>query len=165
MLDPQSEQIREVYAFFGLAIHNAQSLERELAMVVATTEASERFTAWDYDDRLAGNFDSTFGALVKEFSRVAAAEDKSLLSELEKAVEERNELVHRYFWNRAVQFNSMDGRANVGGADKCQCSFRLPRQNTFSADSCLHASQGSWTRRVTETIREVDVRNGVTARS
>lgn len=113
MLDPQSEQIREVYALFGLAIHNAQSLERELAMVVATTETSERFTAWDYDDLLAGNFDSTFGALVKEFSRVAAAKDQSLLSELEKAVEERNALVHRYFWNRAVQFNSMDGRAQM----------------------------------------------------
>ena len=62
MLDPESEQIREVYAFFGLAIYNAQSLERELAMVLAASGTTERFTAWDYDDTLAGNFDSTFGA-------------------------------------------------------------------------------------------------------
>ena len=114
MLDPESEQIREVYAQFGLAIYSAQCLERELAMFLAASGTSERFTAWDYDDRLAGNFESTFGALVT-FLRVSHFVDESLLSELEKAVDERNELIHRYFWNRAVEFNSTEGRTRMIG--------------------------------------------------
>jgi hypothetical protein len=113
MLDPESEQIREVYAFFGLAIYNAQSLEREPAMVLAASGTNERFTAWDYDDTLAGNFDSTFGALVTKFSELADPQIKPLLPDLERAVELRNELVHRYFWNRALQFSSNDGRAQM----------------------------------------------------
>lgn len=113
MLDPESEQIREVYAWFGLAIHNGQCLERELAMLLAGSATSERFTAWDYDDCLAGNFESTFGALVTMFSTVAGLAEKRLLVGLEKAVEERNELIHRYFWNRAVQFISTEGRSQM----------------------------------------------------
>ena len=87
MLDPESEQIREVYARFGLAVYSAQCLERELAMLLAASGTPEYFTAWDYDDRLAGNFDSTFGALVTMFAGMAGHfEDKPLLVELEKAV-------------------------------------------------------------------------------
>lgn len=113
MLDPESEQIRDVYAFFGLAIYNAQSLERELAMVVAASRTIERFTAWDYDDTLAQSVDSTFGALVTKFSEVAEPQVKPLLADLERAVELRNELVHRYFWNRAVNFASNEGRTRM----------------------------------------------------
>ena len=113
MLDPESEQIREVYARFGLAIYSAQCLERELAMLLAASGTPEYFTAWDYDDRLAGNFDSTFGALVTMFAGMAGPSDKPLLVELEKAVEERNELVHGYFWNRSVEFTSTDGRTQM----------------------------------------------------
>ena len=41
MLDPESEEIREVYAFFGLAIYQAQCLEKQLAMVIATSGDSK----------------------------------------------------------------------------------------------------------------------------
>lgn len=113
VLDPESEQIREVFATFGLAIYGAQCLERQLAMLITALGASGRFTAWDYDDRLAGNFDSTFGALVASFSEVAQVDHKSLVIDLEKAVQERNELVHQYFWNRVVDFNSASGRVKM----------------------------------------------------
>jgi hypothetical protein len=113
MLDPESEQIREVYAQFGLAIYSAQCLERELAMLLAASGTPEYFTAWDYDDRLAGNFDATFGALVKMFAEKAGPSDQPLLAELEKAVGDRNELVHGYFWNRSVEFASTDGRGQM----------------------------------------------------
>ncbi|MGA2233972.1 MAG: hypothetical protein ABSG23_00645 [Terriglobales bacterium] len=113
MLDPESEQIREVCARFGLAVYSAQCLERELAMLLAASGTPEYFTAWDYDDRLAGNFDSTFGALVTMFAGTAGPTDKQLLIELEKAVRDRNELVHGYFWNRSVEFASTEGRTQM----------------------------------------------------
>ncbi|MFZ0478450.1 MAG: hypothetical protein WAL71_04820 [Terriglobales bacterium] len=115
MSDPEEEQIREVYVWFGLASYNAQCLERALAMFLAGLGTSDRFTAWDYDDRLAGNFESTFGALVTTFSKLAGPAEVQLLGELEKAVEERNELIHRYFWNRAVQLVSTEGRSRMIG--------------------------------------------------
>jgi|SRR5579859_272265 len=113
MLDPESEQIREVYAQFGLAIYTAQCLERGLAMLLAASENPEYFTAWDYDDRLASNFDSTFGTLVRMFAETAGPSDQPLLAELEQALRNRNELVHGYFWNRSVEFVSRDGRAKM----------------------------------------------------
>jgi hypothetical protein len=82
-------------------------------MLLAASGTSEYFTAWDYDDRLAGNFDSTFCALVTMFVGMAEPSDKTLLAELEKAVKERNELVHGYFWNRSVEFASTGGRAQM----------------------------------------------------
>jgi hypothetical protein len=113
MLDPESEQIREVYAHFGLAIYSTQCLERELAMFIAASETSKRFAAWDYDDRLANNLESTFGALVTMFSEISEPEDQQLLAELQKALAERNELVHQYFWKRAVEFTSTNGRVEM----------------------------------------------------
>src|SRR5207244_450052 len=67
MLDAESEQIREVYAMYGLAMYHVQCLERALAMVIATLNP-ERLTAWDYDARLAENFESTFGQLAMRFA-------------------------------------------------------------------------------------------------
>jgi hypothetical protein len=113
MLDPESEQIREVYAQFGLAIYSAQCLERELAMLLAASGTPEYFTAWDYDDRLAGNFDATFGGLVKGFAETAGPSEQPLVAELEKALGDRNELVHGYFWNRSVEFASTGGRTQM----------------------------------------------------
>lgn len=47
-MDPESEQIREVYARYGLAMFQAQCLERALAMTLAILD-SERLTSWDYE--------------------------------------------------------------------------------------------------------------------
>src|ERR1700677_85023 len=98
MLDPESEQIREVYAFFGLAMYLAQNLERALAMLLAVLGEAKPMTAWDYDARLAENFQSTFGALVTRFVELAGSDHVTLSTQLEKAVVDRNDLAHHYFW-------------------------------------------------------------------
>jgi len=110
LLDAESEQIREVYAYFGLAMYLAQNLERELAMLLAILSKTEMSTAWDYDARLAHSFDSTFGRLVTQFGEIAAREYAELHAQLEMAVESRNDLAHHYFWDRAVLFSSRTGR-------------------------------------------------------
>lgn len=110
LLDPESEQIREVYAYFGLAMYLAQNLERELAMLVAILRKAEMSTAWDYDARLAQSFESTFGTLVTQFGEIGACGCAELHAQLETAVASRNDLAHHYFWNRAVPFSSRTGR-------------------------------------------------------
>lgn len=113
MLDPESEQIREVYALFGLAMYLAQNLERGLAMLLAVFGETKLMTTWDYDARLAENFKSTFGALVTKFAALADSEHVKLTDQLAKALDDRNDLAHRYFWDRAMQFCSSDGRAHM----------------------------------------------------
>jgi hypothetical protein len=66
-LEAEAEQIREVYAYFGLAMYEVQNLERQLTMLLAILRKTEMSTAWDYDARLADGFQSTFGKLVTEF--------------------------------------------------------------------------------------------------
>jgi hypothetical protein len=65
-------------------MYQAQCLERGLAMVLATLNP-ERMTAWDYDARLAENFDSTFGQMVTRFAEVAGDRQPELLEKLKKA--------------------------------------------------------------------------------
>jgi hypothetical protein len=69
MSGSEGEQIRELYATYGLAMYEAQCVEKELALLILTRKDPERFTRWDYDDQLAGHLESTFGALVKTFRR------------------------------------------------------------------------------------------------
>ena len=113
MLDPESEQIREVYAVFGLTMYQAQNLEQGLAMLIAVFDDSNLMTAWDYDARFAESFESTFGTLVTKFAELSSPAHEELLEQLEKAVEDRNDLAHHYFWDRAAQFCSSEGRAQM----------------------------------------------------
>ena len=109
MLDAESQQIREVYAMYGLAMYHAQCLERGLAMTIAVLN-SERLTTWDYDARLAEQFESTFGQLVLRFAELTGEKHSQLVVKLGSAVDDRNKLTHHYFWERAVAFCSVDGR-------------------------------------------------------
>jgi hypothetical protein len=109
MLDAESEQIREVYAMYGLAMYHAQCLERGLAMAIAVLN-SERLTTWDYDARLAENFESTFGQLVVRLEEMAGDKHRQLVAKLSSAVEGRNKLTLNYFWEKAVAFSSVEGR-------------------------------------------------------
>ncbi|MGA2001610.1 MAG: hypothetical protein ABSG52_16625 [Terriglobales bacterium] len=146
MLDPESEQIREVYALFGLAMYLAQNLERGLAMLLAVFGEAKLMTAWDYDARLAENFQSTFGALVTKFAELAGSEHVKLTDQLAKAVDDRNDLAHHYFWGRAIKFCSSDG------GDKMITELHQMRHEFESLDEEL-----------TELTRECVKRRGLSA--
>lgn len=113
MLDPESEQIREVYAVFGMAMYQAQNLEKGLAILFAVFDNSKLMTAWDYDARFAESFESTFGTFVTKFAELSSPGHDQLLKQLEEAVNDRNVLAHHYFWDRAAQFCSSEGRAEM----------------------------------------------------
>jgi hypothetical protein len=108
--DPESDQIRDVYAYYGLAMYMAQNLERGLAMLLALEAQEKGMTSWDFDARLAENYRSTFGDLVSRFLKSPLAPSSGLSAQLQRANEQRNDLAHQYFWDRGIQFASPEGR-------------------------------------------------------
>ena len=113
-IDPESAQIREVYAYFGLAMYQAQCLERQLAMILATKygPGPTRITSREFDALLERLFRRTLGHLVNEIGAlVEVSEDEK--EQLRDALSKRNWLAHHYFWNRAEEFLSESGRASM----------------------------------------------------
>ena len=109
-LDPESKRIRDVYAYYGLAMYMAQNVERGLSMLLALEGLSTGMTAWDFDARLAENYQSTFGDLVSKFLSSFHGASSELSARLQHANEQRNALAHHYFWDRGIQFLSPDGQ-------------------------------------------------------
>ena len=58
-LDPESYQIREVYARYGLAMYQAQCVERQLALLLITEyrPGPSRITRSQYDHLLEAHFE------------------------------------------------------------------------------------------------------------
>ncbi len=110
-LDSEAEQIKEVYAYFGLAMYRAQCLERQLAIVLATRygPGPTKITNVEYDGLLESLFSKTMGRLVRDIGEVAKLSEREE-EQLREALNKRNWLAHRYFWERARVFLSASGR-------------------------------------------------------
>ena len=113
-LDPESEQIRDVYAHFGLAMYQAQCLERQLAIILATRygPGPTKLSRTELDEKFDDLFSKTLGQLVNEVGRLAKL-TKDEEKRLQEALSKRNWLTHRYFWERAIEFLSESGRASM----------------------------------------------------
>jgi len=113
-LDPESDQIREVFARFGAALYSAQVLEQAVAMLLATLfgPGEDWLKQHGIDDLLDRNFRATFGQLKKQLEGKAPDE---LLEAIGDSVQLRNRLAHHYFWDYAVEFTKTDGRNTMIG--------------------------------------------------
>ena len=111
-LDPESEQIREVFARFGLAIYNAQGLERALVIILATKygPGPSRITRTQLDKIFERLESKTLGHLVDKIVRHISEDEQA---RLEKALRVRNWLAHEYFWERATTVVSETGRSSM----------------------------------------------------
>lgn len=110
-IDGVSEQVKEVYAYFGLAMYMAQCLERKLAITLATRygPGPTEITRAEYDDLLNRLFSRTLGQLVRDIGKLAELNPEEE-ERLQRALRKRNWLAHRYFWERAADFFSEAGR-------------------------------------------------------
>ena len=112
--DEVSEQVKEVYARFGLAMYEAHCLERQLAIILATKYGPNPTTIseTEHDNIFEALFSKTLGQLVSKVTAVAGlSSDEEQL--LEKALDQRNRLAHRYFWERSIDFLSTSGRTSM----------------------------------------------------
>jgi hypothetical protein len=117
-LDPESEQVREVYAHYGLALYWAQCLEQSIfqhllffdhfpkAVAAYTTPESWAANFDRYEERELGQ---TMGKLVRRLQEVGRP-TVEIAASLSEALKSRNWLAHGYFADRAVEFNTTSGR-------------------------------------------------------
>lgn len=110
-MDVESEEIKEVYARYGLALHSAQLVERSIAILLASVcgPGPTKITQSQYDELLDSNFRKTLGALLKQLPEGVTFFDE-LKGRLSEALIIRNRLTHNYFWERAGHLVSKNGR-------------------------------------------------------
>jgi len=91
-------EIREFYAYFGQAMSSAQAFE--LAIVTLTVAAS-RITGRIKSDRVHVEFDrlfkATLGQVLLQLKAKGQFDDPSILAKLDKCLDIRNRLCHRYW--------------------------------------------------------------------
>ena len=110
-VDADPEQIKEVYAHFGLAMYHAQCLEQQLMLILATKygPGPTKLSNGEFDNVLDDLSSRTLGKLVNEIGRLASlSEDEE--ERLQKALAQRNWLAHGYFSDRSIDFLSEPGR-------------------------------------------------------
>lgn len=108
------DQIREVNAYFGLAVYCGQVLEHGIvnAMVIVRLPNRDRFSKGDIDAFMDGQFENTLGRLIKNL-RAELTLPQDLEELLRQALKKRNWLCHDYFRERAAEFMSEPGREKM----------------------------------------------------
>ena len=139
-VDADAEQIKEVYARFGLAMYQAQCLEQQLALILATKYGPGPTTLsnTEFDNVLDALYSRTLGQLVNEIGKIASlSEDEE--GRLQKAVTKRNWLAHRYFSDRSIDFLSESGR-------------QMMVEELQEVSECFHSLDELFTQRTMEYV-------------
>lgn len=104
----EDDQVKTVFAYFGLAVYSAQCLETQMAHYLVTVLRVKELNRWETDSQLSRRYRSTMGQLAKEILRSQSG--KSLVGDrLAEAVRLRNWLAHGYFRDRAAEFVKGNG--------------------------------------------------------
>jgi hypothetical protein len=150
-MDDENEQVKEVYARFGLAVYFAQVLEHGIvnALLVVDLIPSRRHLAPSKDqwaaevDAFTGHhFEDTMGRLINNLRSVTTL-DADLESILRKALGRRNWLVHDYFRERAEEFISDIGRQEMlKEIDECRELLQLADASLDAIVRPLRTTQG-----------------------
>lgn len=146
-----SEDVKEVYARFGLAVYFAQVLEHGVvnALVILDLIPSRRHLArsseeWGaaVDGFMDRHFEATMGRMMKSL-RDATQVSAELEGLLRGALKKRNWLVHDYFRERATEFMSSAGREQMlREVDECRDLFQTTDQRLESIVAPLRAKAG-----------------------
>ena len=128
-----AQQRRQVFARFGLAMYYAQCLEKQLGLMLASMynrqflevppEARDVF----YDRERT----KTLGQMAKALKN-AINISPTLKDRLNKAVEIRNWLAHRYFWERSRKILSWRGREHMISELQEQADFLQALDGEFT---------------------------------
>lgn len=97
-MDDENYQTREVYAKFGLAVYFAQVLEAGVVnlLTIARIFPDRTATREDFTTVMENYFRRTFGSLRTAVTPYLG-DDTALLNDLQRAVAQRNTLIHGYW--------------------------------------------------------------------
>jgi hypothetical protein len=104
---PSEEEVREVFARYGLTMYKSQCLERNMISYLALSSLPAVTHRYAIDDRFAEHQRATFTQLVDRLSPLL--EDAELKNELTALAEVRNRIAHSYFWEMAAALTRSDG--------------------------------------------------------
>jgi hypothetical protein len=113
-LDDASWQTKHVYALYGLALYQAQTLERGLmmAVILRTVIDKEAATVETYDSVLSSTSRGTMGQVLTVL-KPHLNNDPSLLEALDAGLLLRNNLAHSFWWDNAARFETTEGREGM----------------------------------------------------
>ena len=105
------QQIRNLYEAFGLAMYQAQCIERQLAMLLVSLQEKrpQNRTTLELEALYTRAFQRTLGQLL-DLVRREASIPAEMESRLTEALSTRNQLAHNYFWDRAGEVQTVTGR-------------------------------------------------------
>ena len=147
-MTPEDEQSRDVYAHYGLAAYYAQCFEKKLTTFLLghARATNTKLTVKDFDDLGEVLHKKTLGQLLKEVG-VVVEHDPATEQLVETALKKRNFLAHHYFWERASEFVSSKGRAQmIAELEELRDLFQ--RADFFATALCKAAAQAAgipWT--------------------
>lgn len=110
--DPDST--RETFARFGLAAYQAQCVEKQLAILLASAH-NPGFLSVEPDKRerfFQVEFEKSLGQLVRRL-RERVSINPDLEERLRRALSLRNWLMHDYFWDRAAEVMTPSGQSRM----------------------------------------------------
>jgi hypothetical protein len=98
-MENASEQIRELYARFGLAYYESEVLHRSLCVIYAlgTFEKPESITRPRLDEKLTYAYSLTFGRVINETKHIFSTE---IQNKLDIALAKRNYLAHKFWFEK-----------------------------------------------------------------
>jgi hypothetical protein len=109
----EDDRAKDVYAFYGLAMYQAQIVEAELRnLLVAYARVFNDLSPEDvdtYEERFASD---TLGRMLSRVKTLATVNDQAS-NLLRRALQERNRLAHRYFFERIEYLYGFAGQVEV----------------------------------------------------
>ncbi|GAB6989012.1 hypothetical protein JCM16418A_10620 [Paenibacillus pini] len=109
---PGSEQSRELFAYFGLAVYYSQALEQQLANLLLLIKLSQGKVPLgeDVTEHYQRKLSNSLGQLVQEIKHYFPFTEEETL-QLKEVWKQRNYIVHDYFKERIQETFSPEGRA------------------------------------------------------
>ena len=107
----ESEQHKEVYAYFGLAVYWAQVLEHQIAnmLVVSRIMQGQVVSEDEFDVLFTKKLANTLGQLINEITQTYKLSESDK-KELKEVLDLRNFIVHDYFKEKIQLFVTTKGR-------------------------------------------------------
>jgi hypothetical protein len=109
-----SEQSREVFTYFGLAVYSSQALEQQLVNLLMLMKLSEGKipSEEDFTELYQRKLSSSLGQLVQEIQHHFPFSEEETI-QLKKIWKQRNYIVHDYFKERIQETFSPGGRSRM----------------------------------------------------
>jgi len=107
-LEPTSDEVKDVYARFGLAYYCAEVLHRDLCNLYCLSQipTDVPITRPRVEEHLRTAFETTLGQLLLKLQPILS---QALITKLEIAVERRNFLAHRFWFERVHLMTRLRG--------------------------------------------------------